>query len=175
MMQHRYKSPFGPLFIQLTPKGVSHLSFSALSGANEISRDDHTDEVISLYPTIVSALDSYFAGDGEPLDAVPIDVQGTEFQREVWLEARNVRFGETTSYGELASRIGRSQSSRAVGAALGANPVCVIIPCHRIISSEGKLHGFSGGLDKKARLLQHERAVFRGVGLGEEISPYLEP
>ena len=103
------------------------------------------------------ALDAYFAGDISALDGVPATTAGTDFQRQVWAALRDIGPGQTLSYGELADRIGRPKASRAVGAANGANPVALIVPCHRVIGATGGLTGFGGGLDRKQWLLDHER------------------
>lgn len=159
-MKVTINSPFGPLYLQASGRGVSFLGFRDSEGEPDCNSAGAQHDAAAILESATLALARYFEGDGVALDAVPVDVRGTEFQRAVWFAARAVSFGNTLSYGALASSIGRPLSSRAVGAALGANPVCIIIPCHRIISSVGKLHGFSGGLDKKEKLLRHEHAVF---------------
>ena len=103
------------------------------------------------------ALSAYFAGDLRALDALPTVTGGTDFQRTVWAALRDIPPGETQGYGQLAARIGRPAASRAVGAANGANPVAIIVPCHRVIGASGSLTGFGGGLGRKAWLLEHER------------------
>ena len=108
-------------------------------------------------PRVRDALDGYFAGDIAAIDGVPATTVGTEFQRQVWAGLRTIGAGQTLSYGELAARIGRTGASRAVGAANGANPVALIVPCHRVIGANGGLTGFGGGLDRKQWLLDHER------------------
>ena len=101
-------------------------------------------------------LTSYFAGDLPALDGVVIATGGTPFQREVWAALRRIPAGGTTSYGELAAHIGRHAAVRAVGAANGANPIGIVVPCHRVIGASGRLTGYAGGLDRKAWLLAHE-------------------
>jgi methylated-DNA-[protein]-cysteine S-methyltransferase len=90
--------------------------------------------------------------------SIPLDVRGTAFQKDVWQALLRIPFGETRTYGELASEIGRPQASRAVGAANGRNPLSIVVPCHRVIGASGKLTGFAGGLEIKARLLELESA-----------------
>jgi methylated-DNA-[protein]-cysteine S-methyltransferase len=102
-------------------------------------------------------LEEYFAGERTSFD-VPVAPPGTPFQQRVWDELRRVGYGETISYAELASRIGRPTAIRAAGAANGANPVSIVIPCHRVIGSNGSLTGYSGGLDAKRFLLDLERS-----------------
>jgi methylated-DNA-[protein]-cysteine S-methyltransferase len=107
--------------------------------------------------SIIRALDGYFDGDLSALDAVPIAAGGTSFQREVWMAVRAIPPGTTSSYGDIAARIGRPLASRAVGAANGANPIPIVVPCHRVIGSNGALTGYGGGLPRKRWLLEHER------------------
>ncbi|MEO8076537.1 MAG: methylated-DNA--[protein]-cysteine S-methyltransferase [Acidobacteriota bacterium] len=114
----------------------------------------------SHHPVLVAAegqLEEYFAGRRTTF-TVKLDVSGTEFQRRVWSALLTIPFGETRSYGQIARQIGSPDAVRAVGAANGRNPVSIIAPCHRVIGSTGKLTGFAGGLDAKARLLALEGA-----------------
>jgi methylated-DNA-[protein]-cysteine S-methyltransferase len=104
------------------------------------------------------ALDAYFAGDLGGLAGLPIDPGGSEFQRAVWSALRSVPAGGTVSYGALARAIGKPHAARAVGAACGANPVWLVVPCHRAIGSDGHLVGYAAGLERKSWLLAHERA-----------------
>ncbi len=106
----------------------------------------------------VSILDRYFAGDVAAIDELELDAIGTEFQQSVWRALRGIPVGETTSYGEIAATIGAPGAVRAVGSANGANPMVVIVPCHRVVRSDGSLGGYGGGLDRKRWLLAHEGA-----------------
>jgi methylated-DNA-[protein]-cysteine S-methyltransferase len=109
----------------------------------------------------VAALQAYFGGDLEALDAVEVRFdRGTPFQQAVWRVLQGIPVGETISYAELAHRVGRPTGFRAVGAANGQNPVAVVVPCHRVMASDGSLGGYGGGLDRKRWLLAHE-----GVGV----------
>ena len=101
-------------------------------------------------------LSEYFAGDRRDFD-VALDPVGTNFQLAAWMELRRIPFGATISYGEQARRLGDVRKSRAVGAANGRNPISIIVPCHRVVGSNGKLVGFAAGLDAKAWLLHHEQ------------------
>jgi O-6-methylguanine DNA methyltransferase len=107
------------------------------------------------------ALDAYFAGEVRALEPLPVSTGGTPFQREVWAALRRIPAGTTLSYGALAARLGRPGSARAVGLANGANPVGIVVPCHRVIGAGGALTGYAGGVSRKRWLLQHE-----GVALG---------
>ena len=102
-------------------------------------------------------LEEYFAGERRAFD-LPLGPVGTPFQRRVWAALERIPYGETISYGELARRVGNPSASRAVGAANGRNPIPIVIPCHRVIGSTGKLTGFGGGLDVKRALLDLETA-----------------
>jgi len=110
----------------------------------------------ALLAEAVRQLRAYFDGHLRRFD-LPLDLAGTEFQRRVWLELTRILYGETRSYLEMARTIGAPKAVRAVGAANGANPVVIVVPCHRVIGSSGKLVGFGGGLPLKRRLLSLER------------------
>jgi methylated-DNA-[protein]-cysteine S-methyltransferase len=103
-------------------------------------------------------LGQYFAGERKTF-SVALDIRGTVFQRNVWNALLTIPFGETRSYGQLARQLGNSKAMRAVGAANGRNPISILVPCHRVIGSSGKLIGFAGGLQTKAQLLKLEQPV----------------
>ena len=105
---------------------------------------------------LTAALGRYFAGDLSAIDAVEVRTAGTSFQREVWAALRGIPYGTTISYADLARRIGRPDAVRAVGLANGANPVGVVVPCHRVVGANGSLTGYGGGLERKRWLLDHE-------------------
>lgn len=107
----------------------------------------------------VTALARYFRGDLAALDGVAVELNGTPFQRRVWDALRSVRAGHTVSYADLARAVGAPSAVRAVGAANGANPVALVVPCHRVIGANGSLTGYGGGLDRKRWLLRHEGAL----------------
>lgn len=104
----------------------------------------------------------YFGGDVRALEGQPVRLLGTPFQDIVWRALLDIPVGQTRSYGQLAATLGAPEASRAVGAANGANPIALFVPCHRVIASDGTLHGYGGGLDRKAWLLKHEGARFAG-------------
>ncbi|MCB1527776.1 MAG: methylated-DNA--[protein]-cysteine S-methyltransferase [Hyphomicrobiaceae bacterium] len=110
-------------------------------------------------PQIRGAIESYFAGDDEPLRNLPVRLGGSKFQRRVWTTLQNIPSGTIISYGELAKHIGQPTASRAVGLANGANPIAIRIPCHRVIGANGRLTGYGGGLWRKEWLLAHEDAL----------------
>jgi methylated-DNA-[protein]-cysteine S-methyltransferase len=105
---------------------------------------------------VVEALRHYIAGDVHAIDDLEVEAQGTAFQQRVWRELRRIPCGETRSYGELARRIGKPRASRAVGLANGANPIGIVVPCHRVIGADRSLTGYGGGLERKRWLLEHE-------------------
>jgi O-6-methylguanine DNA methyltransferase len=106
---------------------------------------------------MINAITAYFAGDLDALGKLRVATGGTPFQREVWAALRRIPAGRTRSYGELAAELGRSGASRAVGLANGSNPIAIVVPCHRVIGSNGTLTGYAGGLPRKRWLLEHER------------------
>jgi methylated-DNA-[protein]-cysteine S-methyltransferase len=110
------------------------------------------------FADVALQLDEYFAGERTTFD-VPLRMQGGPFEREVWAELLQIPYGETASYGEIARRVGKPHASRAVGAANGRNPVAIIVPCHRVIGSDGTLTGYGGGLERKRALLDLESGI----------------
>ena len=108
------------------------------------------------FTEVIRQLEEYFAGRRAEFD-LPITLIGTPFQRTVWTALREIPYGETVSYGQLAERIGRPGATRAVGLANGRNPICIIVPCHRVVGVTGDLTGYSGGLERKQHLLNFER------------------
>ena len=108
---------------------------------------------------LTKAMRAYFKGDIEAIDRLPVETMGTDFQRSVWRSLRKIRRGRTISYAELASRIGKPRAVRAAGLANGQNPISIVVPCHRVIGSNGTLTGYGGGLPRKKWLLEHEGAL----------------
>ncbi|MBI1798134.1 MAG: methylated-DNA--[protein]-cysteine S-methyltransferase [Candidatus Eisenbacteria bacterium] len=119
-----------------------------------------------------SALRAYAAGRLDALDTVQLDAGGTAFQRSVWNALRAIPAGTVTTYAEIARAIGHPTAVRAAGAANGANPIAIVVPCHRVIGSDGSLHGYAGGLDLKRRLIEHERV---NIGARIEHEPARRP
>ena len=112
-------------------------------------------------------LDRYFAGEAPLPQELPLDARGSEFQRKVWTILTEIPYGQTVTYGDIAKRMaaegGENMSAQAVGGAVGRNPLCIIVPCHRVMGAKGNLTGFGGGLDAKIALLEHERANMEGM------------
>ena len=105
---------------------------------------------------LTAAIDRYFRGELAAIDALPVELVGTPFQRDVWTALRGIAAGSTLSYSALARRIGRPDAVRAVGLANGANPIAVVVPCHRVVGADGSLTGYGGGMARKRWLLDHE-------------------
>lgn len=144
-----FTTPIGPLTVVVDGDGaVKQLHFGKIdvAGAKEDAK---------AVRHVRDQIDEYFAGKRRKFD-LRLAPDGTEFQRRVWKALSAIPFGETLSYGELAARIGRAGASRAVGAANGANPIAVIVPCHRVIGQNRSLTGYAGGVSTKAALLAHE-------------------
>ncbi len=150
------ESPIGPLRIWSDGQAVIALGFAPFRDpVAELRRDDEN-------PVGVLArvqLEEYFAGERRDFD-LPLAPAGTDFRRRVWAALRDIPYGRTTSYGQIAARLGMPPgASRAVGAANGANPIAIVVPCHRVIGSDGTLTGYAGGLERKRVLLELERAT----------------
>lgn len=148
-----YESPVGPLLLAGSRDELNYVSFS--SGRHAVAVEPGWSEERSCFSDAVRQLDEYFAGERKAF-SLRLNPEGTEFQRAVWAELQKIPYGETISYKQLAERIGRGKAVRAVGAANGANPIPIIIPCHRVIGNDGSLTGFGGGLPLKKRLLEME-------------------
>ena len=149
-------TPIGPLTLVAAPDALREVRFP---NGRPVGPDDGPDE--PDHPVLARAareLDEYFAGQRVAFD-VPLDPRGSAFQRAAWQGLAAIPFAETVSYGEQARRLGHDGKARAIGAANGSNPIPVILPCHRVIGSDGSLTGFGGGLETKAWLLHHERRV----------------
>jgi methylated-DNA-[protein]-cysteine S-methyltransferase len=154
----RIESPLGPLLLAADDIGLRWIEFS--KGRQGTAVDPGWQEDPTLLKEPIRQLRAYFAGDLESFN-LSLAPQGTPFQLEVWRRLCDIRFGETISYGELARRIGNPKASRAVGLANGSNPIPIVIPCHRVIGSDGKLTGYGGGLPIKEKLLALERRQLR--------------
>ncbi|MBI1814768.1 MAG: methylated-DNA--[protein]-cysteine S-methyltransferase [Deltaproteobacteria bacterium] len=155
-------TPFGELYLATSADGVRYVRLPG-AAARHFKQwlADHAATVISDSPLLRQArteLAEYFAGSRREF-SLPLDLRGTEFQCRVWHALVRVAYGTTTSYGAIARAIGEPGKSRPVGAANGANPAAIIVPCHRIIGADGSLTGYGGGLPMKLWLLKHEGAL----------------
>jgi methylated-DNA-[protein]-cysteine S-methyltransferase len=152
-----YKSPVGNL-----PLISNADALIALLWENDLATrvkipDALVDEDNDILLETKKQLDEYFAGSRKIFN-IPLCMNGTNFQKMIWKELQSIPYGDTRSYGELAKRIHQPTASRAVGAANGKNPISIIVPCHRVIGTNGKLTGFAGGIDVKKKLLELESA-----------------
>jgi methylated-DNA-[protein]-cysteine S-methyltransferase len=151
-----YDGPLGRLVLRAGPEGLAAIAFEDGDAPAASVRGD------GVLCEAARQLDAYFAGDRRAFD-LPLALAGTPFQLRVWGEVRRIPYGTTLSYRELARRIGRPAAVRAVGAANGATPVPIVIPCHRVVGSDGSLTGYGGGLDRKRALLELEGALETGA------------
>jgi O-6-methylguanine DNA methyltransferase len=154
-------SPFGRMLVAVTARGICALSVHHSDDWQERElRRDFREAKIRRDPAAArpaaEAVLRYLRGESDQCE-VPLDVRGTPFQLRVWEELRAIRAGATRSYGEIAARIGRPSAARAVGHAVGSNPVSILIPCHRALGSDGSLTGYRWGLEIKKKLLAFER------------------
>jgi O-6-methylguanine DNA methyltransferase len=156
-------TPLGLMWLWATDVGLCNVGFGDSIDPGEIRRmakrgiETPLPVMTSLLESATAQLYAYYARRRRRFD-VPLDLRGTEFQQQVWLLLQETPYGETTTYGEIAMLLGRPKATRAVGQAVGANPVSIIVPCHRVIGSNGKLTGYGGGLERKATLLELEQA-----------------
>ena len=152
-MWHSYApSPIGDLLLVASEEGLVRVEFAGAVAPDDAPRDDKR-----LAP-VLRQLAEYFAGDRTDFD-IKLAPRGTPFQLDVWRTLQRIPYGETRSYADIARSIGRPTATRAVGAANGANPIPIIIPCHRVIGSNGSLTGFGGGMGVKRRLLDLESGL----------------
>ncbi|GAC1490014.1 MAG: methylated-DNA--[protein]-cysteine S-methyltransferase [Candidatus Limnocylindrales bacterium] len=158
----RLDSPLGPLWVAITDKGVATIHYGAEPPESELRRlqrvygpgvvPDHRRSSV-----LARELDQYFRGKRRTFD-IPADLAGlTLFQRRVLAQTAKIPFGELLTYQKIATRLGNAKASRAVGGAVGANPIPIIVPCHRVVATDGSLGGYAGGLDAKRTLLGIER------------------
>ena len=152
-----FESPVGRLKLVASDKGLVAVLWQNDRPERVPLTELVEDEKQKVLVDTERQLDEYFAGKRREF-SLPLDMRGTRFQRDVWEALLAIPFGETRSYGELAKKLGSPAASRAVGAANGRNPISIVVPCHRVIGASGKLTGFAGGLDLKARLLEIEGA-----------------
>lgn len=147
-------SPLGRLLGVVDSAGLRMLEFEGPRCGR--LADDWAEDAEALADT-ASQLAGYFSGDLQVFD-LPLAPRGSVFQQRVWEQLRMIDYGETISYGELARRLGDANAARAVGLANGANPIAIVVPCHRVIGADGSLTGYGGGLDRKRTLLELEGA-----------------
>ena len=157
-----YESPLGTVIAIANDEGIWSIDFVDAKYARRIGADWVEDADHPPLRECFRQLAEYFAGERREFD-LPLAPRGTSFQERVWKEIARVPYGETISYGELAKRAGAPGQARAAGAATGRNPVGVVIPCHRIVGSDGSLTGYAGGLHRKQSLLELEGVLQRSL------------
>ena len=166
--QSRTDSPLGPITLAATARGLALAWFDG-----QQHRSDTVDAPLQArHPLLVQAADelrAYWSDARQPF-TVPLDPQGTAFQQAVWRVLRGIAPGALLSYSDVARRIGKPAAVRAVGAAIGRNPLSIIVPCHRVVGRSGALTGYAGGLPRKQALLQHEGAQ-AGLSLSVSLAP----
>jgi methylated-DNA-[protein]-cysteine S-methyltransferase len=165
-------TPLGEMLVLASGEGLCALEFTTVKGRARgegqlsrlharLARWFPPHEIVDREtPTIVRTrawLAAYFDGKAATIDGLPLDMRGAPFEKRVWVALQAIPPGQTTSYGAIANALGSAGASRAVGAANGANPISIIVPCHRVIGSSGSLTGYGGGLDRKTWLIDHER------------------
>ena len=152
---HYHDSPMGKILMAASDRGVCYLNF--IDDAITVESDSYR-SIESLHPflqKLITELDSYFAGNTK-LFSVPLDLQGTDFQKKVWEAVAAIPYGESVSYAKLSGALGNPDAIRAVANANARNPVLIIVPCHRVIGTDGSLTGYAAGLHRKKFLLELE-------------------
>jgi methylated-DNA-[protein]-cysteine S-methyltransferase len=144
------ESPLGPITLEASDEYLTSVRLRALGKT--------TPERSEVLERAITQIREYFAGRRKHF-TIPLAIQGTDFQKQVWQALEEIPFGETCSYGDIAKRIGNAPAVRAVGGALGKNHLPLILPCHRVTAAQGKIGGFTGGLDLKKWLLNFEKGL----------------
>ena len=156
-LQTRIETPLGPMTATRSAKGLSGLWFEGQKHHTDLA--DVPSGHDALFDQLAAGLTRYF--DGGELPELPLDPQGTAFQQDVWKALLDIDLGRVDSYGALARRIGRPQAVRALGAAVGRNPISILIPCHRVLGATGELTGYAGGLERKKAMLTLEGVPYK--------------
>jgi O-6-methylguanine DNA methyltransferase len=165
-------TPIGPMLAIASDEALSVLEFGNRERFARLEArlarwfpphaiDENVENVSPVIDRVREWLEGYFSGTDADASGLPLDMRGAPFEQRVWAALRKIPAGTTTSYGEIARRLGDAGASRAVGAANGANPIAIIVPCHRVIGADGSLTGYGGGLERKTWLLDHERRCWR--------------
>lgn len=144
----QWESPHGTIQIEVSEKGIRKIFFT--------NKKIDQEEPSAIAQKVIKQLSEHFTGKKTSFD-FPLDVEGTDFQKSVWEATAKIPFGQVTTYGDIAKMIGKPKASRAVGSALGKNQIGIVVPCHRVLASDGSLGGFAWGLDCKKGLLSLEK------------------
>lgn len=157
-----FASPLGTIEVEAGPDGVTRVRLAARSGPREVG----SGSALEYARAARRQISAYLGGTLQEF-AVPVVLDGTPFQRSVWAAMRQIPYGTAVTYGELAARLGKPRAARAVGAACAANPLPLLVPCHRVVGEHGDLRGFSAGLEIKRTLLALEREALHGKGIAD--------
>lgn len=160
-----YPSPIGRILLAADDIGLTGLWFEGQKYFARCLDQEREEKEIPIFEQVKCWLDIYFSGN-KPDFSVPLHFMGTDFQNEVWKILYTIPYGQTTTYGEIAKRLAaqrglRRMSAQVVGGAVGRNEISIIVPCHRVVGADGSLTGYAGGIDKKVKLLQLEKADMR--------------
>ena len=155
MYYTRFSSEFCEIILAGDERGLKHLHLNTGKGKRNFTINKNWVENAEFFSDIVKQIKEYFSGKRKIFN-IKLNPEGTDYQKKIWNEVLKVKFGETASYGEIAERAGNKKASRAVGTANSKNPLPLIVPCHRIIGSDGRLTGFAHGLEMKKKLLDFE-------------------
>lgn len=155
---YHYVSPLGGITLASGGEAVTGLWFDGQKYFGSTLTEEHTERSLPIFERTICWLDIYFSGK-IPDFTPPLELRGTAFRRAVWEILLTVPYGQTVTYGDIAAKLGAgNMSAQAVGGAVGHNPISLIVPCHRVIGANGGLTGYAGGIDKKAKLLELEKA-----------------
>ncbi|OOR98748.1 cysteine methyltransferase [Haemophilus paracuniculus] len=175
---HYYPSPVGNLLLLAQDNALIYIEFEQEQRTTSVEKfqkaNGTSGEIWQIFCKATAILDRYFAG--EKIDFRTLDFlkpQGTPFQQAVWQKLREIPYGEITSYGEIAQQLGKPKAMRAVGGAVGRNPISILIPCHRVLGKSQTLTGFGGGLPAKRYLLQLEKIPYQDKGI-EFVNPKIK-
>lgn len=157
LLQWKMSSPLGDLYLVASENGLQSLYWEETTKIPMASSLQGKDTAVKILKQAETELSQYFHGQRKEF-TVPLDLAGTEFQESVWRQLQKIPYGKTVSYTDIARRIKKEKAVRAVGTANGKNPICILVPCHRVIAAGGGLGGYSGGLDKKMMLLKLEQS-----------------
>lgn len=166
-----YESPLGRILLAADEEGLTGLWFEGQKYFARSLRNEQEEKEIPLFERAKRWLDLYFSGT-EPDLSVPLHFLGTDFQKKVWEILCAIPYGHTMTYGEIAGHLAAEKgsspmSARAVGGAVGRNPISILVPCHRVVGASGSLTGYAGGLDRKVKLLTLERTDMQGLIYGQ--------
>ena len=171
---HSYRSPMGDILLAADDTGLTGLWFEGQKYFARTLDKEHEKREIPLFEKTKQWLDIYFSGK-EPDFTVPLHVTGTAFQKQVWEILRSIPYGQTMTYGEIARKMAAQRgemrmSAQAVGGAVSHNEVSILIPCHRVVGTNGSLTGYAGGIDKKIQLLRLEKADMKSLFVPKKVT-----